>query len=104
MEEKHAVFVSVTNVTHINNINIYRCVVFGACTMQEDRERRERNKEWEMVQPRPPYFLKLYTFHKPLFSLFWFVCLGGMKQAKNVGLLCVPDACLVYSFVNIFRS
>ena len=97
-------FVYVTNITQINNINIYMYVCSVWCLRDAERERRKRKKEWERVQHRPTYFLLFWEYHKPLFSLFWFVCLWGMKQAKNVGLLCVPDACLMYSPVKIFRS
>ena len=55
MEEKHAVFVSVTNITHINSTNICRYVVFCACMIQEKRKKKEK-KEWEMVQQRPLFF------------------------------------------------
>ena len=51
--------------------------------MQEERERRKRKKEWKRVQPRPLYFLELYTFHKPQFFLSFGLCVWEEEKGKE---------------------
>ena len=92
MNVKRAVFVSVTNVTHINSTNICRYVVFAVCMVQE-KEKEERERKSVKWCNNAPYFLKAKPLiFKEISTLYFLsslvcVCLGEMKQAKNVGLL-----------------
>ena len=106
MKEKYAVFVYVTNVTQINNINIYRCVVFGVC--QEEKEERER-KSGKWCNLAPPIFYYFENTTNPYFLSFvlQLVCVFVLRMESRIKVVlsvCSGRECLVYSLVNIFRS